>query len=183
MEWPLAAEEAFGGSLQRESWEMKFGVNWRESGAKGRRRRMILLSSSGKSNLTWLLLQKMAEELQMHLGARRRAMAQLRLARAMVNPSAACCCTQFLKFTPSSSRCHGNLFSQQEVVKRASHLLSAAGFNRSSLSESGASPASLVGNHSCKFKFQNISTQFNPSHNCNLHLDCKLYSNWSSSSF
>ena len=150
MEWPLAAEEAFGGSLQRESWEIKFGVNWRESGAKGRRRRMILLSS-GKSNLT-CLLQKMAEELQMHLGARRRAMAQLRLARAMVNPSAACCCTQFLKFTPSSSRCHGNLFSQQEVVKRASHLLSAPGVNRSSLSESGASPASLVGNHSCKFK-------------------------------
>ena len=59
MEWPLAAEEAFGGSLQRESWEIKFGVNWRESGAKGRDGRMILLSS-GKSNLTWLL-QKMAQ--------------------------------------------------------------------------------------------------------------------------
>ena len=174
MEWPLAAEEAFGGSLQRESWEMKFGVNWRESGAKGRRRRMILLSS-GKSNLT-CLLQKMAEELQMHLGARRRAMAQLRLARAMVNPSAACCCTQFLKFTPSSSRCHGNLFSQQEVVKRASHLLSAAGVKRSSLSESDASPARLVKNCFCKYKFPKISIQFHPSYhtNCNLHLNCKL---------
>ena len=44
-------------------------------------------------------------------------MAQLRLARAMVNPSAVCCCTQFLKFTQSSSRCHGNLFLSKRSLK------------------------------------------------------------------
>ena len=151
---------------------------WRKlKGIRCKRERRADDSSLQRQEQLDLTSAKDGTRLQMHLGARRRAMAQLRLARAMVNPSAAvCCCTQFLKFTPSSSRCHGNLFSQQEVVKRASHLLSAAGVKRSSLSESDASPARLVKNCFCKYKFPKISIQFHPSYhtNCNLHLNCKL---------
>ena len=85
---------------------------WRKlKGIRCKRERRADDSSLQRQEQLDLTSAKDGTRLQMHLGARRRAMAQLRLARAMVNPSAACCCTQFLKFTPSSSRCHGNLFS------------------------------------------------------------------------
>ena len=54
-------------------------------------------------------------------------------------------------------------------------------------SETDARPTSLAKNRFCKFKFQKLSIKFHSSYqhtNCNMRfLDCKLYSNWSSSSF